>query len=82
MRTKSCRKCGTEMNPNNHKECKCIVCGKPNRMYCANCDLYGEEEFHEHVLDVCSRTQLVEMTKNPEKKTLYPLPRRCSAKMQ
>ncbi len=61
MRIESCRKCGQEMTASNNHDHSCIVCNKPTKMFCENCNAYSEVQFHTHVLDMYSRRQLLEM---------------------
>lgn len=61
MRIESCRKCGKEMKESKNDEHKCMVCGRSNTLYCESCNLFGQEQFHEHVLDNYTRKQLLEM---------------------
>ena len=61
MRIESCKKCGHEMTASTNHEHKCVVCNRPTKMFCQNCNIYSEVQFHTHILDVYSRKQLLEM---------------------
>ena len=64
MRIESCRKCGKDMIESKQNEHKCVVCGRANTLFCEKCNEYGQEQFHEHVLENYTRKQLFEMSKS------------------
>ena len=61
MRIESCRKCGKEMKESTHEQHRCVVCGRSNTLFCDTCNQFGQEQFHEHVLENYTRKQLLEM---------------------